>query len=186
MELTATGRALVSGVIESPGDDTRRLVLADWMDENNMPREAARLRTIRREKFARLIHQGWLQRAIYGERVTIPEVIREFVMYRLREPVWGALHVVLDDNNIDNNSVTWCLHNSCVGHEEATTLAIYLIGMTLTQRGKIDNVVRHICDFDNSATYRPGATSTAEIEWRCLHYREYMDRFARMRRARKK
>lgn len=45
---------------------------------------------------------------------TIPDVIDRFRAYFAQPSngAWGSLHIVLDDNNVDDDSVRFCIDNA--------------------------------------------------------------------------
>ena len=71
-------------------------------------------------------------------KLTVPDVLDKFVSYHKKNAAWGSLHIVLDDNNFDNDSVLLCVQHA---HEqedfEGEELAQYLVVMSKTQRKKI-------------------------------------------------
>jgi hypothetical protein len=74
---------------------------------------------------------------------TIPEVIDRFKAYHKDNPSWGALHIVLDDNNVNDLSVDWCrVRARQDGDKEGEALAHILLSMSRTQRLKIGDMVR--------------------------------------------
>lgn len=76
---------------------------------------------------------------------TIPEVIARFVTYNEHNPAWGSLHVVLDDHNVEDSSVRFCLGWANEhGDWEGAALAHILLQMSKTQRLKISNEVRKL------------------------------------------
>lgn len=70
-----------------------------------------------------------------GRKPTIPEVVDAFVAYHEREPVWGSLHIVLDDDNVGDDSVRFCIEYAKEkGDAEGQRLAEILLTMSRTQR----------------------------------------------------
>jgi hypothetical protein len=71
---------------------------------------------------------------------TIPEVIERFREYH-RKPgnlAWGSLHIVLDDGNVEDAHVAFCVeHAEAQGDTEGAELARILLAMSKTQRSKI-------------------------------------------------
>lgn len=63
-------------------------------------------------------------------------MVERFAAYRRREPVWGALHVVLEDDNCDcvDFCITWAEDH---GDTEGAELARILALMSKSQRGRI-------------------------------------------------
>lgn len=54
-----------------------------------------------------------------GFSIELANIIRE--IYRLNS-AGGSLHIVLDDGNVEDNDIVWCLRNSIAeleGHEKA-------------------------------------------------------------------
>lgn len=75
-------------------------------------------------------------------RPTIPEVVADFEAYHLREPVWGSMHIVLDDDNVEDSSVQFCIDYAREkGDAEGERLARILLTMSRTQRLRLPNVV---------------------------------------------
>jgi hypothetical protein len=71
-------------------------------------------------------------------RLTIPEVIERFRAYHDIHLAWGSLHVVLDDNNVGDDSVRGCVDYAReTGDVEGEALAGILLTMSKTQRLKI-------------------------------------------------
>ena len=69
---------------------------------------------------------------------TIPEVAVRFRAYHLEHPTWGALHIVLEDGNLEDNHVVYCRVFALeLGDEEGAELAMILSRMSQTQRAKI-------------------------------------------------
>lgn len=71
-------------------------------------------------------------------KITLPEVVDQFAAYHDRNPAWGNLHIVLDDGNVDDQSVKYCLESArgC-GDAEGVRLAEVLLKMSKTQRLKL-------------------------------------------------
>lgn len=74
---------------------------------------------------------------------TIPEVAERFRAY-LRKPGnsgWGSLHVVLEDDNVEDSSVEFCIaHAEERGDSEGAELGRILLRMSKTQRLKMGNI----------------------------------------------
>lgn len=52
--------------------------------------------------------------------------------------VWGSMHIVLDDRNLENHSVDFCIKLAKErGDKEGHELALILRRLSKTQRGKI-------------------------------------------------
>ncbi|MHC4717296.1 MAG: hypothetical protein ACYS5V_10020 [Planctomycetota bacterium] len=73
---------------------------------------------------------------------TIPEVLDRFVDYFRRNPTWGDLHIVLDDGNVRDSDVQWCVDHGRT--EEGRELARVLLRMSRTQRLKLPNRVDEV------------------------------------------
>lgn len=72
---------------------------------------------------------------------TIPEVIDRFRAYYKLNPMWGSLHVVLEDMNVNDADVEFC-RNWAIEHSdpEGAELAEILLRMSKTQRSKIGDM----------------------------------------------
>lgn len=69
---------------------------------------------------------------------TIPEVIDRFMAYHEQNRAWGWLHVVLDDDNVDDGDVQGCIDMAAEhGDTEAAELGKILLQMSKTQRARI-------------------------------------------------
>lgn len=74
-------------------------------------------------------------------KLTIPEVSARFAAYHEKHLAWGSLHVVLDDQNIEDHSVRFCIEAAEKdGDEEGAALGRILLQMSKTQRLKIGGV----------------------------------------------
>lgn len=66
------------------------------------------------------------------------DLIARFRAYQAEYPCWGLLHIVLDDGNIEDSSVQFCLdYGTREGDVEGVELATILLGLSKTQRNKI-------------------------------------------------
>ncbi|MDX1559060.1 MAG: hypothetical protein R3193_09155 [Marinobacter sp.] len=75
-------------------------------------------------------------------KLTIPEVVERFAAYQRKHPAWGCLHIVLDDGNIGNDSVEFCIgYAEGKGDTEAVELGQILLRMSKTQRLKLPSAV---------------------------------------------
>lgn len=84
--------------------------------------------------------------------ITIPEVVERFALYHQRNAAWGSLHIVLDDNNIDDSSVEFCAGYAQDDKDtEGEELAEILLKMSKSQRlrlpGKVDEFMK-LADMD--------------------------------------
>jgi hypothetical protein len=72
---------------------------------------------------------------------TVPEVLPMVWAYRDLKPenaVGGSLHIVLDDENVSDSDVQWCLKRAQeLGDAEGAELAAVLLRMSRTQRLKL-------------------------------------------------
>jgi len=58
--------------------------------------------------------------------------------YYIDEPCGGSLHIVLDDGNIDKDSVRWCAGYACGANDDiGSDLANLMLHMNYNQRKKI-------------------------------------------------
>ena len=75
--------------------------------------------------------------------LTVPEVLERFQMYH-REPgnsCWGSLHIVLDDGNLKDHHVKFCIEFAEKrGDREGAELGKILLQMSETQRDKISRL----------------------------------------------
>jgi len=74
---------------------------------------------------------------------TIPEVVARFARYYEAHPAWGVMHIVLDDENVEDGYVDHCIgfaneENDREGFELATILRT----MSETQRRKLPRAVK--------------------------------------------
>ena len=73
---------------------------------------------------------------------TIPEVIDDFRAYKAIHLAWGSLHIVLDDNNVTEPDVQFCVDLAIeTGDVEGERLARLLLQMSTTQRRKLGRVL---------------------------------------------
>lgn len=68
----------------------------------------------------------------------IPEFIDEFFDYYTEHGAWGSLHIVLDDGNVEDSSVDFCIEwakkdGDVIGYRLAKVLRI----MTKSQRARL-------------------------------------------------
>jgi hypothetical protein len=66
-----------------------------------------------------------------------------FQDYCRRNPAGGSLHIVLEDLNLDDDSVRFCLEFAAENRDvQGLELAEMLLRMSKTQRGKIARAMR--------------------------------------------
>ena len=76
-----------------------------------------------------------------------PELIEVFAAYYRQNPVWGTLHVVMDDGNYGDEHVKHCIEwADKVGDKDGLALGIILKGMTRSQRFHIAKRARRLVD----------------------------------------
>lgn len=71
-----------------------------------------------------------------------PEIIERFKAYHNapNNGAWGSLHIVLDDGNIEDKHIEFCIKNAVERKDgEGAELAKLLLAFTKTQRIKIRN-----------------------------------------------
>lgn len=70
--------------------------------------------------------------------LTLPEVRDRFDAYHRKHPSWGSLHIVLDDDNVKDDDVRFCLRLA-EEHDDAegAVLARILLRLSKTQRLKL-------------------------------------------------
>jgi len=93
---------------------------------------------------------------------TIPEVLERFAAYQRKELAWGCLHIVLDDGNVDNASVAFCIKYAERSEDpdpEAAKLGRILARMSKSQRLRLP---RKVAEFNRVPMRygRPSGTST--------------------------
>jgi hypothetical protein len=81
---------------------------------------------------------------------TIPDVVERFAAYYAKNLAWGSLHIVLDDGNVEDSSVKFCIENAQErGDVEGKGLAEILLQMSKTQRAKLPSAVRRFMSRSN-------------------------------------
>jgi hypothetical protein len=74
---------------------------------------------------------------------SIPDVVPDFRAYYAKNPSWGSLHIVLDDGNVEDGSVRFCIeYAQQSGDAEGERLGKILLTMSQTQRRKLPQCVR--------------------------------------------
>jgi hypothetical protein len=80
-------------------------------------------------------------------KIKIPDVVERFQKYFDKNPTWGKLHIVLDDNNVEDRHIQFCIDSALDSNDlEAVELGLILLNMTKTQRLKLP----HLCERDFS------------------------------------
>lgn len=80
---------------------------------------------------------------------SIPDVVERFAHYFEDDNgVWGSLHIVLDDGNVENHSVEYCIdYAEEKGDQEGAELGRILLQLSRTQRlklpKKVDEFIRN-------------------------------------------
>lgn len=70
--------------------------------------------------------------------ITVPEVLDRFEAYHLNNPVWGSLHIVLEDFNVHDSHVLLCIEDAeRTGDQEGLELGQILLQMSKSQRLKL-------------------------------------------------
>lgn len=65
-------------------------------------------------------------------------LIARFKAYHAKHPAWGSLHVVLDDENIDDDFVEGCIAHAVRERDsEGEHLARELLKLSISQRHKL-------------------------------------------------
>ena len=72
------------------------------------------------------------------KKPTVPEVLPLVREYYLKHPVGGNLHIVIDDGNVDDKYVKFCLEQATSQNDSGgIAIACLLLMMSKTQRRKI-------------------------------------------------
>lgn len=67
-----------------------------------------------------------------------PDLVDRFAAYYRANPVWGSLHVVLEDGNLQHCSVDYCVEQAVEeGDVEGAALGRILRSMSRSQRARI-------------------------------------------------
>ena len=78
--------------------------------------------------------------------MTVPELIEAARDYYTKNPVGGSLHIVLDDGNLKDDSIKWCIdYARGEGDEEGAKLGEMILGASMTQRKKLYNSYSKYC-----------------------------------------
>jgi len=76
-----------------------------------------------------------------NRKPTIPEVIERFRAYHSLHPVWGSLHVVMEDGNFADCHVRYAIGLARYdGDAEGACLGQILLRMSKTQRSKLSRI----------------------------------------------
>jgi hypothetical protein len=71
-------------------------------------------------------------------KITVPEVIDKFKSYNAKHGAWGNLHIVLEDQNLGDDSVKACIRFAEYSDDkEGKELAEFLLTLSQTQRLRI-------------------------------------------------
>lgn len=71
-----------------------------------------------------------------------PEDFLLFVEYYEANPVWGSLHIVLDDFNYEDRHIKWCSNYAQEnGDAQGQHLAQVLLGLSWSQRERLGHKV---------------------------------------------
>lgn len=79
---------------------------------------------------------------VIGSKPTVPQLIEAAKAYYLMpgNAAGGSLHIVLDDCNIEDNDIKWCIdYANFNGDNEGVLLAKMLLKASLDQRRKLVN-----------------------------------------------
>ena len=72
------------------------------------------------------------------EKPTIPDVMPLVDAYYCKNPTGGSLHIVLDDGNVDDSHVVFCLKRAEENNDlDGVRIAKLLLRMSKTQRLKL-------------------------------------------------
>lgn len=84
------------------------------------------------------------EEVVFEKKPTIPEVLPLAKAYYAKpgNSVGGSLHIVLDDGNVKDKNVEFCLEQArLMGDEDGIKLAGLLLRMSKTQRYKIHQLI---------------------------------------------
>lgn len=71
--------------------------------------------------------------------------VPEFSRYLSKEPCWGALHIVLDDFNYEDENVESCVQWARENRDaEGERLGLILLNMSVTQRQKVGRLAERL------------------------------------------
>jgi hypothetical protein len=75
-----------------------------------------------------------------GRRPTVSEFVAVSAAYANEHPTGGALHIVVDDGNLEDSSVEFC-YGFALEEDDGygAALALLLSRMTRSQRGRVAN-----------------------------------------------
>ena len=80
-------------------------------------------------------------------KITVPDVLERFIAYRRKHPVWGSLHVVLEDGNVSDADVRYCAVIAERDEDgEGKALAELLLKLSRTQRCRVATLATHQVD----------------------------------------
>ncbi|WP_439357901.1 hypothetical protein [Bradyrhizobium sp. DASA03007] len=73
--------------------------------------------------------------------LSVAEVVDQFRAYREANPAWGVLHLVMEDGNVRDKHVRFCIESALEqGDTEGHELACLLLGLSTTQRQKLRRI----------------------------------------------
>jgi hypothetical protein len=74
-----------------------------------------------------------------------PELLQRFYNYYEENPAWGALHIVLDDGNISDIDIEFCIDYAIKNNDlEGEELGKLLLTLSQTQRLKLPHRIMEI------------------------------------------
>jgi hypothetical protein len=85
---------------------------------------------------------------VIGSKPTVPQLIEAAKAYYSMpgNGVGGSLHIVLDDDNIEDSHIQWCIdYASSKGDNEGVLLGKMLLAASYTQRRKLVNSYGAYC-----------------------------------------
>jgi hypothetical protein len=76
------------------------------------------------------------------DKLTIPDVLPIFQDFIRRNPAGGSLHIVLDDWNLEDDHIKYCINyaKEC-NDNEAVKLGEIMLQLSMTQRNKLVNKI---------------------------------------------
>lgn len=73
--------------------------------------------------------------------LSVAEIADRFRAYREANQTWGSLHIVMEDGNVRDKHVRFCIESALEqGDTKGHELACLLLGLSTTQRNKLRRI----------------------------------------------